>query len=464
MQLLKLAQPINEEQIPQDRMLRGRETYNFDFTFVIPDSVPFDACKHPFKNDELKDAHKQLPPTLGDRQNPKEDFAPDMAKVNWMVRASVLREQANSPRPMVVQDKTRRIRVIPATDEAPPLSVENDDEEYNLRREKGMKRRIGKFEDTGRLAMETDQPRSLRLAPPQDVDAEPPSTTAAIVVRFDPSEKSSRPPQLYCLETRLDMITYFSSRARTDYPTRKETKLDGLMSYYQNSIRLSQRNIKASQWNEHSPGTSPDSLEVRRGSTSGATGTVNIPGPTRNHKQDLPFYTMLLTVPISLPQDKTLVPTFHSCFISRMYSLRYNLLAYATGTGTGQAKKADEVSLTVPFQITSATRATSGLPPGGEIDQCITLPGDSRTNSVDQDMDDLEQYLDRPSASSPDRSSRRTRMQSPPEYSRNGPALSSPVLSSPVERPDVEMRGEGPMQSAPAYSAFSAFSAVRCDS
>ncbi|KAI9665344.1 MAG: hypothetical protein M1831_001781 [Alyxoria varia] len=450
MQLLKLAQPMDENQFPEDRILKAREMYTFEFTFVIPDEVPMNACKHDFKNDELKDAHKRLPPTLGDKQHQKEDFAPDMSKVNWIVRASVLKKQENVPRPIVIQDSNRRIRVIPATDEAPPLNIEKGDEEYNLRREKGMKRRIGKFEDTGRLAIETDQPRSLRLPPPQDTDAEAPSTTAAIVVRFDPSDKSSRPPQFSCLETKLDVITYFSSRARTDYPTRKETKLDGLMSYYQSSVQLSHRNIQTQGWNCHEPGTNPDSLEIRRGSSSGGMGTVNIPGPTRDHKQNLPFYTALLNVPISLPRDKALVPTFHSCFVSRVYALKYTLAVYATGTGSGRAKKADEVSLTVPFQISSATRATSGLPPGGEIDQCITLPGDSRTNSVDQNQDDLEDYLNRPSAASPDRPARRTPVQSPPEYSRSGPSY------APIARTGGAIVDERPIQSVPAYSAFPA--------
>ena len=52
-------------------------------------------------------------------------------------------------------------------------------------------------------------------------------------------------------------------------------------------------------------------------------------------------------VPISLPSSKAWVPTFHSCIVSRIYTLDLSLSVHKPGTGAPTST----VSLKVPVQI-----------------------------------------------------------------------------------------------------------------
>ncbi|KAK3063381.1 hypothetical protein LTS18_000807, partial [Coniosporium uncinatum] len=59
------------------------------------------------------------------------------------------------------------------------------------------------------------------------------------------------------------------------------------------------------------------------------------------------FYTAHIVVPVELPRDKHLVPTFHSCLVSRTYGISLHLSVHAPGVG------APSLSLKVPVQVSS---------------------------------------------------------------------------------------------------------------
>lgn len=64
-----------------------------------------------------------------------------------------------------------------------------------------------------------------------------------------------------------------------------------------------------------------------------------------------PFYTASVVIPITIPSSKRLVPTFHSCLISRVYGLELNV-SYNTGSST-KSLLGHTASLRVPIQVTS---------------------------------------------------------------------------------------------------------------
>lgn len=63
--------------------------------------------------------------------------------------------------------------------------------------------------------------------------------------------------------------------------------------------------------------------------------------------KDETVYISSLEIPVTLPENYIFPPTFHSCFISRVYALRA-VLAYRPH---GCVQKKARLSLTVPVQI-----------------------------------------------------------------------------------------------------------------
>ena len=55
------------------------------------------------------------------------------------------------------------------------------------------------------------------------------------------------------------------------------------------------------------------------------TGTSWTPAPSSTYKPGRPYYLARIVVPIELPEDGIFVPTFHSCLVSRFYSLKVSL-------------------------------------------------------------------------------------------------------------------------------------------
>lgn len=92
------------------------------------------------------------------------------------------------------------------------------------------------------------------------------------------------------------------------------------------------------------------------------------------------YYTTSIVVPITLPKDKAFVPTFHSCLVSRIYTLRLSV-SYRTL----YASVVDpSVLLKVPVQLTYRGWLSSGadflMEDSGFVD------GDAK---VDEELDEM---------------------------------------------------------------------------
>lgn len=96
-QFLRLSQPGIAAHYPEDRILRAGQEYKIPFVFVIPQQLLPRICGHGVSNSTVRDAHTQLPPSLGDCEGEKhlDDFAPEMASVRYGVYAKITRLQGN---------------------------------------------------------------------------------------------------------------------------------------------------------------------------------------------------------------------------------------------------------------------------------------------------------------------------------------------------------------------------------
>ncbi|OJD35834.1 arrestin domain-containing protein [Diplodia corticola] len=361
-QFLKLRQPIDESTLPMPRIAEAGRTYRFPFTFVIPAHLLPRSCQR-YGNDQVRAAHLQLPPSLGDTSiaghcgKLLDDLAPEMARISYAIKVTVTRERETDAKVVTLVDKIKKVRVKPAFEEQPPLVVGSNDSEYRLRQEKNVRKGIFKGK-LGRLVMETQQPRSLCIPGARIPVNGPITTSAKVALRFDPADENSLPPRLGSLSSKLRVTTYFATTPRRQFPSHEHVMLDMSQGTFTDTLPLSSRCMAGAQWTKHTPtaaeiAAASDPAISRRDSgisdCSAVSTGKNIPEPSASYVAGRPYYTANLLIPIELPANKTFLPTFHSCLISRVYRLDLSLSVSTTSS----------ISLKVPVQI-SAESSTEG--------------------------------------------------------------------------------------------------------
>lgn len=351
---LRLTQPINDESLPASRVAEAGRTYKFPFHFVVPERLLPQSCIHPKECEQVHNGHLELPPSLGDPMlvtdghSLLDDLAPDMTTISYAIKVRIVRRREEGGKPLILVDSAKKLRIIPATHEQPPLNIiDRKDDDYILRREKMLNKRMfrGKL---GQLTMETSQSKSLNLSLPRSESSCSSTTMATVNLRFDPADDGSRPPRLGQLWNRIKVATFFGTLPMSDFPT-----MTGVGNYesqrglFVKTLNLSSRCVTTVQWEQHTSShplaaTSFSSMSSRE-PLSAYTGRI--------------FYTARLLVPITLPTHKMFPPTFHSCLISRIYALDFSLSVH-TPSATGLAQT---MQLKVPLQILSTSNVHARL-------------------------------------------------------------------------------------------------------
>ena len=370
---LKLLQPVDSDQLPDCNLMQAGVTYTVPFTFVVPDRLLPYICSHRVENEEIRKEHTQLPPSLGDPSTSgdghmlMDDLAPAMSRITYAIRARATSRLANG-KVIDMADRIERIRIVPQKQEEPPKTL-TDNSDYVLRKEKPVKKGLFKIGKVGRITAEAAQPKSLQLTHPQKrvSDSEPVTTMATINLRFDPATVDDQPPQLGSISTKLRAHTFFGAAPYRILPeVFRCDNWSNVHGLYPESVDLSSRNLSTVTWTKHSPGslsaTSSNDPEIsRRPSTFSTASSASVPEPTALWHPDYPFYTASVLVPVSLPNPysskspKIFVPTFHSCIVSRSYTLELAISYHTPGTNVSSP----HITLKSPIQIS----AEGGTPP-----------------------------------------------------------------------------------------------------
>ncbi|KAE8146899.1 hypothetical protein BDV25DRAFT_161561 [Aspergillus avenaceus] len=343
---LKLSQPIEPNRYPENHTLQKGITYPFAFTFVVPDYLLPQSCNHPTGNWALKDAHTRVPPSLGDPvqlhdpRQPLDDYAPAACRIGYVIKVVVLDtpfDDGGISTTAILAAVGKKVHVVPTVDEDPPLSVPPDSTEYRpwLKTvvRQGLSRSI-----TGRLILSAVQPRPLQVR----LGGLEPSTTTGILatlhLRFDPIA-NERPPQLDALCSQLKIVTFLTVRPFTDFPTNSLGEREQMnRRAYQHVIPLLNVQITSVPWIQRT-----ERVE---------TAALRTPEGICPHRK---FYTASVAIPTSLPSGKSFPPTFHSCYISRIYILKLKV-SYLT---FGLVKKTNSIKL--PLQIIAGRPAEGRL-------------------------------------------------------------------------------------------------------
>ena len=320
---LRLVQPLDPAAFPESHVLEAHKTYKFRFNFVVPEHLLPQSCTHPKSESFPNDAHLNLPPSLGDPmvsalgKSLVDDMCPDMATIIYTVKCRLTSGRSSAGKHMILAEGSKKVRIVPAVEEAPPLAVEGGEkDDYRMRKEKTIQRGIFR-KKLGRLTAEALQPKSLRLhSIRSDKNCEA-TTMATVNVRFDPIDESSEPPKLNALAVKLKVSTFYASVPLRDLPTKsRDFHYSSVKGVFVETVPLASRCLADGQWERHTPGA-----DTRENGVLPMNFRPNIPVPSCAYKGKT-FYTAKVVAPVSLPKgNRIFVPTFNSCLMTRVYAL-----------------------------------------------------------------------------------------------------------------------------------------------
>ncbi|QSZ37516.1 hypothetical protein DSL72_008614 [Monilinia vaccinii-corymbosi] len=350
---LKLFMPTLEASYPQNRIAEAGKTYTFPFNFVIPEQLLPTACAHPCDADHVHMAHVQLPPSMGDREaSVLDDLAPEMSKVQYSINARVVKHTEPPKKPTSLLEGSTKLRIIPMVAEAPPMSISEDDKgDYLLSKAKLLRK--GMFSGRlGKITVSADQTAAIVLPSPGSSSVA--TTMATAKLRFDPHGSNSQPPRLGGLVTKIKALTLYATKPTKSLSSRSSIakSFESDRKFYQTSIPLSSRCVEQVSWVKHSP--QPD-LSRRASTVSSSSSEYSDNSHTSPKAQDKIYYTAEILVPISLPSSKAWIPSFHSCIVSRTYSLDLALSIHTPGAGI----PASPVKICLPMQIAARGNRTA---------------------------------------------------------------------------------------------------------
>lgn len=351
---LTLRQPINVTDFPSPRVFEAGRTYRFPFTFNIPAQLLPKACTHDVAADHVRETHLMLPPSFGDPDLSGfgsvllDDLAPEMSKIVYGVKVRIAQRGLSDNLVHILCERLKKVRVKPAFEEQAPLNIDGNDE-YKPKQEKTIKKGLFKGK-LGTLTAQTIQPRPFNIPGARTSDNKPITTIAKLVLRFDPVEEGVEPPVLSSLHTKLKVSTFYASSPRQNLPSRRHLAFDMSQGVYAENVALNSLCITRAKWEKYTAASNPapESLSRRdsgisdcsTASESANAFAAGILSPSSSYKSGT-FYTAQILVPVTLTDKKNFIPTFHSCLISRTYTLS---IQFAVQGGSN-------ISLKIPVQI-----------------------------------------------------------------------------------------------------------------
>lgn len=336
--------PVEDSLLPSPRIFYADRTYRIPFKFVIPSQLLPHACQDR-AIEQAHALHLQLPPSMNDtcssdNSTGSDVFTPKMAKISYSVRAHVARREKEHG-DAIIAEKERCVHVRPEGEEHPPVFVGPDDKDYRLSQEKTIRKALigGTL---GRLAVETYQPPPVFAGTQRHGEGYPTTSSATIRVRFDPVKTGIQPPKLESLRVALKATTFFSAKPWKHIPSLEQAPLNFNPRYFSKGLTLGSEPLGHVKWEKQVIGNNHSDVSSSQCSLKDLD-----PSHAPLSTEVLPTqlcgdisYTTQFSIPIQIP-TRALVPTFHSCLVSRVYTLELTLVS---NTSTS-------LSLKVPLQI-----------------------------------------------------------------------------------------------------------------
>lgn len=315
---------------PFPGFIAAGQTVSIPFSFIVPQYLLEDSCRHPCTSQAVWERHAHLPPTLDGANEDEHEFLA-RGRIQYYVEMRLLyHEHSNSNNdeavacfsPEVNTSKVvagrQMVTILPALPELPPLPLDSIKSEPFLQSNSIMARK-NILQRTGRLKASSTQPPAMMLDP---WNRSSPCSVLHLELDFFPSDGSSQPPTKLVVSGIALGTTHLCAEPSELLPELwcKNGGMGGDENGPTNTVQCSsaQRLFKSE--------------------------TVL---PAWHRIQDLAegeCYKAELEMPLSLPacQQKSILPTFYSCLISQTYTLEISIsLGLATPS----------LTLTLPLQI-----------------------------------------------------------------------------------------------------------------
>lgn len=346
---MKLRMPLPRSAFPESGVFEGGRIYTIPFNFVVPHQLTLGACNHHCSAPVVREQHLRLPPTVGFWE--ADDQAPEMAQIEYSIKARAYRRPppgTPSLPPVKLMEGYHMVKVLPALPEDAPLDITFRDERYNLSKSKTIRKNLFSAK-AGKLTATATQPNAVMLA----ADGHGASTsTARITFGFAPTSAEMAPPKINSVSGKITAATFFgaaptdllpnlgSRSAYTANPSLSYTTTNSLFSKSIDKLAWQQRNVSGRRDSGYSSfGTGEDASDTDCSEGRGRAG-----GKGKSSKKCPIQHTAVLEIPFSIPMSnrKLFLPTFHSCLISRTYTLHLSVSFGPTNT---------TMSLAIPLQI-----------------------------------------------------------------------------------------------------------------
>ncbi|KAF7631531.1 hypothetical protein F9C07_2251722 [Aspergillus flavus] len=310
---LTLDQPIDDVNYPASRILRPGKVYNFPYTFIVPNRFPLKPCSHEATHTSIRQAHTEAPPSLLLR-----NLSQSLCEISYLIRVVVCQQHPNNGKLETLASCTKPLHLVPV--HGGGLSSSRS-EKHMYRssivqevKSQWKRQALGRLEAVVSILQPIQVP-SLCL--PTDTV----NTDVALQLRFDPV-RDTLPPRLAKIHPTLKQSTLFSTKPQDDYPSIDNIIADQMSrgAHVQVSS-LPSHTISSIRWTKHMlPQYSGSSGFDQSSQPSSTTQTGLSLTPSSGC-----YYTASVMVPVSLPSNSDLAPTFHSCLVSRAYALELRL-------------------------------------------------------------------------------------------------------------------------------------------
>ncbi|EWZ46078.1 uncharacterized protein FOBCDRAFT_199428 [Fusarium oxysporum Fo47] len=277
--------------------LTKNRSHKIPFQFTLPYQLDPTACIHDVVSTTVTDKHLIPPPTIGGEWD-RHDMSPGVVEVEYGINACV----ASTPSLDTghSQDFTakRAIRFIPRLSESPPLHVSLMNRRYKLQGTKSLRSNSFK-RPFGIISATAMQPEPLHLQAygtvitPSFID---------VTLTFDPENDGITPPKLDSVSLSIRSYTWHQADPYQAFPD--QIGKPSLKQPFITSIELTVGRPQVT-WARHvNPGLEDKSSE----------------------NSSVAFYSSTLQLPLSVStRNKTFLPTFHSCLVSRTYDVNLRL-------------------------------------------------------------------------------------------------------------------------------------------
>ncbi|KID90804.1 arrestin [Metarhizium guizhouense ARSEF 977] len=339
---MKLRMPIDRSTLPESHVFEAGKTYTIPFNFVVPHHLTIGACNHYCSSPAVQEQHLRLPPTVGFWE--RDDQAPDMVQIEYSIKARAYRRASEAGGiPQKIMDGYHILKVLPALPEDAPLDITFRDERYSLSKTKTIRKNLFSVK-AGKLTVSASQPSAVMLSADGRHAL---GSVARISLEFAPTSTESVPPKINSISGKIVSSTFFGAAPSDLLPnlgSRATYTANPSLSYTVSNNIFNNKPVEKVAWQVHNVSGRRDSGYSSLGNADEEQSEMECSDDASKTSKKCPIrHNAVVDIPFSIPMTKKLfLPTFHSCLISRTYTLHLNLSVGATNT---------TMSLAIPLQI-----------------------------------------------------------------------------------------------------------------